>query len=288
MIELLAITPFVGCIIYLRKYADQRSTAEKQVDQLREGIVLYQNDQFAAALAYFNLVLKTQPKLGMAYLYRARIYRILGDTKAALADLEIGKSYDHTIAEFHLETGQIHYERGDYKRAFQDFDKAVFHGATAEAYKWRGLTRQRIGQPDEAALDLAKANSVVTAAYAVPGTSLPTQAHFLDRSLLTNALFTLANALLLLFIIKQSPVIHWPYLLAAFSAGAIGFAEPRKGWVLALLQASLIWVGYSYVVGPSESSVNREVELFSLYGAMGLTFVGSLLGSILKRAQAGP
>ena len=108
----------------------------------------------------------------------------------------------------------------------------------------------------------------------------------MNRSLLINAAFTLANALLLLFIIKHSPVIHWPYLLAAFSAGAIGFAEPRKGWALALLQVGLIWVGYTYVAGPSESSVDREVELFSLYGAIGLTFVGSLLGSILKRAQA--
>ena len=127
----------------------------------------------------------------------------------------------------------------------------------------------------------------MASAHAVLGRSPAVKNSFLDRSLLTNAVFTLANALLLLFIIKQSPVIHWPYLLAAFSAGAIGFAEPRKGWVLALLQASLIWVGHRYVVGPSESSVDREVELFSLYGAMGLTFVGSLLGSVLKRAQAG-
>ena len=286
MIELLTIVLFAGYIIYLRQFADQRSTAEKQADQLREGIGLYQNDQFAAALAYFNLVLKTQPKLGVAYLYRARIYRTLGDTQAALTDLETGKSYDDTLAELHLEIGQIHYERGDYKRAFQDFDKAVFHGATAEAYEWRGLTRQRTGQSDEAALDLTKANTLVTAAHTVLGASVPAQTGFLNRSLLTNAVFTLTNALLLLFIIKQSPVIHWPYLLAAFSAGAIGFAEPRKGWVLALLQASLIWVSYRYVVGPSKSSVDREVELFSLYGAMGLTFVGSLLGSILKRAQA--
>ncbi|ARK13244.1 tetratricopeptide repeat protein [Fibrella sp. ES10-3-2-2] len=287
MIELLTIATFVGYIIYLRKYADQRSTAEKQADQLREGIDLYQADQFAAALAYFNQAIQAQPKLGVAYLYRARIYRVLGDSKAALHDLETGKSYDDTIADLHLETGQIHYQSGDYTTAFQDFDKAVFHGATADAYQWRGLTRQRTGQPEEAARDLARAESVVAAVQVVPGTSQAAKTGFANRSFLINAACTMANALLLLYVIKESSVIHWPYLLAAFSAGAIGFAEPRKGWALAILQAVLIWVGYMYVVGPSESSVDREVELFSLYGAMGLTFAGSFLGSILKRAQAG-
>ena len=287
MIELLTVASFVGYIIYLRYYADQRSTAEKQAEQLREGITLYENDQFAAALAYFNQAIVSQPKVGLAYLYRARIYRKLGDTKAALTDLEMAKSYDDTIAELHLETGQIHYDLGDYSTAFQDFDKAVFHGSTAEAYHWRGLVRQQTGQPEEAAHDLAKAESVVAAAHAVLGTPQPVQTGFFNRSLLIHAAFTMVNAVVLLFVIKQSSVIHWPYLLAAFSAGAIGFAEPRKGWVLAIGQTVLIWVGYTYVVGPAESGVKQEVESFSLYGTIGLTFVGSLLGSVLKRAQAG-
>lgn len=287
MLELLTVASFVGYIIYLKYYADQRTTAEKQADQLREGINFYQGDQFAAALAYFNKAIDAQPKLSVAYLYRARIYRVLGDTQAALTNLDIGKSYDDTIADLHLETGQLHYQMGNFATAFQDFDKAIFHGATAEAYHWRGLTRQQLGQPEEAAQDLAKAESITIATQAVPRTFQPTETRFFSRSLFINAAFTLANALLLLFVIKHSPVIHWPYLLAAFSAGAIGFAEPRKGWVLAILQAVLIWVGYQYVVGPAASSVDREVESFSLYGAMGLTFVGSFLGSILKRAQAG-
>jgi uncharacterized membrane protein YjjB (DUF3815 family) len=104
--------------------------------------------------------------------------------------------------------------------------------------------------------------------------------------LLKHAVFTILNVGLLLFLIKNSPVIHWPYLMATASAMAIGFAEPRKGWALALLQAVLLWVGYMVVVGAAASKVDRQVELFSLYGAIGLTFVGSLLGSILKRAQA--
>jgi tetratricopeptide (TPR) repeat protein len=287
MLELLTVTSFVGYIIYLRYYADQRSNAEKQADQLREGITLYENDQLAAALMYFNQAIQAQPKLGVAYLYRARIYQTLGDTQAALKSLETAKSYDDTISDLHLETGRIHYGLGDYITAFQDFDKAVFHGARAEAYHWRGLTRQQTGQPKEAAQDKAKAESVAAQAQAAANLPVPVKTGFFDRSFVMHAVFTAFNALLLLFVIKHSSVIHWPYLLAAFSAGAIGFAEPRKGWVLAILQVVLLWVGYTFGVGPATSGVDREVESFSLYGAIGLTFVGSFLGSILKRAQAG-
>jgi hypothetical protein len=118
------------------------------------------------------------------------------------------------------------------------------------------------------------------------GTSTADSSPFLDQSLLKRAFFTTFNVGLLLVLIKESTVIHWPYLTATASAAAIGFAEPRKGWVLALLQAVLLWAGYRWVAGPAASGVDRQVELFSLYGAIGLTFVGSFIGSILKRAQA--
>lgn len=286
MIEILTVASIIGYIVYLKYYADQRSEAEKQADQLREGIELYQTDQFAGALAYFNQALAAQPKLGVAYLYRARIYRALGDLTAALADLSKAKSYDDTIAELHLETGQIHYDQGDYGTAFTDFDKAIFYGNTTDAYHWRGLTRQRIGQTAEAKQDLAKAEAAVVAARDVLGLPNPKSQMFLDRSLLKHAVLTTFNAVLLIVIIKETSVVHWPYLTATASAAAIGFAEPRKGWVLALLQVALLLIGYYGVAGPATSKVDLEVELFCLYGTIGLTFVGSFMGSILKRAQA--
>ena len=285
MIELLTICTFAGYIIYLRYYADQRSDAQKQTDELREGIRLYDNDQFAASLAYFNNALSTRPKLVVAYLYRARIYRALDDTKAALTELEKGKSYDDTVGDLHLESGQIQFRRRNYRQAFLDFDKAIFHGATAEAYYWRGRTRQHLDQPEEAARDLAKAEATVDAARDVLGQPPLTPPRFINRALLIHLGFTTLNALILLALIKRSSVIHWPYLLAAFSAGAIGFAEPRKGWLLAGWQVAVLAIGYWLVIGPSPSSVARELEAFCLYGSIGLTFVGSFLGSLLKRAQ---
>ncbi|MEZ0486516.1 tetratricopeptide repeat protein [Fibrella aquatica] len=285
MLELLIITSVVGYIVYLRYYADQKNSAEKQMEQLHEGIELYKKDQFAASLSYFNKALKEQPNLSVAYLYRGRIYCALDDKEAALKSLEEGKSYDNTIADIHLEIGQIRYDYGDYQTAFQDFDQAVFHGSSAEAYHWRGVARQQINQPDEAALDFAKADAVLKAQTERGRQKPVVETAFVNLTLLINGAFTIANALLLLFFIKQVSGIHGPFLQAAFSAGAIGFAEPRKGWILAILQSVILLVGYYVVVGPAESSVDREMETFGIYGAVALTFIGSFMGGYLKRVQ---
>lgn len=287
MLELLAILSFVGYLIYLRNYADQRTEAEKQADQLREGINLYETGQYNEAINYFTQALSQQPNLGVAYLYRARAYRALGDTKTALTNLEMGKSYADTIADLHVETGRLHAGQGNYQTAFQDFDKAIFHahGNSAEAFRGRGLARQHLNQPDEAQSDLNRATELATRQPA-PSTGASTAKQpFFDRHLLIHAGFVLINSLLLLSIIKRSSVIHWPYLLAAASAALIGFVEPRKGWLLAMLQSVVLWIGYTYFTEPP-TPARHDVEAFGLYGSIGLTFVGSFLGSILQRAQA--
>lgn len=287
MLELTATAVFVGYIIYLRYYADQRTNAEKEAEQLQEGIALYTNGQFGQALDYFNRTLVNRPRSAVAYLYRARCYRAMGNSSAALADLSQGKSYDDTIADLHLESGQIHAEQQDYKAAFLDFDKAIFHshGEQAEPFRWRGLARRHLGEEAEAQQDIARAAQIEQQRQTQPSIAPTAKASFFDRKLALNAVLTLMISLILLYIIKKSTVIHWPYLWAAMSAVGIGFIEPRKGWVLALFQVFVILLGYYVIVGPSESSTHREVETFSLFGSVGLTFAGSLIGSVLKKAQ---
>lgn len=288
MLELTTLSVFIGYLIYLRYYADQRTNAQKEADRLRDGIDLFTSGQTANALAYFNRAIADQPKSSVAYLYRARIYRTLGDPAAARHDVDQGKSYDDTVADLHLESGQLHYEQGDYQAAFVDFDKAVFHahGDEAEPYRWRGLARQQLQQHEASRQDLhqaeALANVAATAAVPVVQPAKPT---FFDRRLVVHSGLILLSSVLILLIIKRSPVIHWPYLAAASSAVAIGFLETRKGWVLALQQAITLFIGYTFIIGPSEISTQREVEAFGLYGSIGLTFIGSLLGSFIKRAQ---
>jgi tetratricopeptide (TPR) repeat protein len=286
--ELLLTAAIISYIVYLRYYADFSTKAEKERVQLQAGIDLYNTNQLGAARHYFSQKIEENPAWSIAYLYRARCLRELGDTDAALSDLRTGESYDDTVTDIHVEIGRILYEKREFEAAFAEFDKAVFHsqGQASMPYYWRGLSRQQLGQSTDSQDDLERATTLEQASHATPdGIGTPERTSFFDRRLLTNAAFVLIHSAMLLVAIKLSPVIHWPYLMAAVSAAAIGFAEPRKGWFLAFLQAIAILLGYYLFTQTPTRSGERELEAFCLYGSIGLTFVGSFVGSILKRAM---
>lgn len=107
---------------------------------------------------------------------------------------------------------------------------------------------------------------------------------FFDRRLLLNLGLTLVSSLVILICIKITSTIHLPYFVTPALAAGIGFLEPRKGWFLAIVQASVIWLGYMIFVPNPDGSADRDVENFGLYGSIILTFVGSFIGGFLKRA----
>ena len=278
----------ISYIIYLRYYADLRTESDKELDQLQVGVKLYNNGQIESAFAYFDQTIQAHPQWSVAYLYRARCYLKLGNTEAALADLETGESYDNTVTDIHTETGRILYDQNQFDRAFAEFDKAVFHsqGRDSMAYYWRGRTRQKLNQPQEAQHDLDQALLLEEKTKSGQNNPASESTAFFDKRLLTNMAFVLINSVVLLFIIKKSPVIHWPYIMAAISAAAIGFAEPRKGWVLAVTQSVALWIMFTFFTDHPTNNELRGLENFNLYGSIGLTFVGSFIGGILKRAMA--
>ena len=285
--EILITTAIISYIVYLRYYADLRTNADKELAQLQIGVKLYDAGQFESAYAYFDQTLRDHPQWSVAYLYRARCQLKLGDAEAALADLRTGESYDDTVVDIHVEIGRILFDHHAYEAAFAEFDKAVFHSQGREAmpYYWRGLTRQKLHQPQEAQHDLDRAIALESNSNG-PNAQTAASTAFFDKRLLINAAFVLLNSAVLLVVIKQTPVVHWPYLLAAASAAAIGFTESRKGWLLAILQAATLWLGYTFFTDAPLKGGKRELEAFCLYGAIGLTFVGSFIGSIVKRAMA--
>jgi tetratricopeptide (TPR) repeat protein len=284
--EILVAAAIISYILYLRYYADLRTASEKERDQSQEGIKLYNNHQIEEAFTYFNERIRAKPKSSIAYLYRARCQRTRGNLTAALEDLQTGIGYDDAVVELHLEKGQILFEQQDYEAAFLEFDKAVFHshGNSADAFHWRGLTYQQLSQPPQAQQDLERAQAISLAQQTAVTSTFKSKVPFFDRRLLINAIFILINSVVLLFVIKATDVVHWPYLLAAISAAAIGFAQPRKGWLLALLQVVILLIGYNFFTNPPTNGGDRELELFCLYGSIGLTFVGSFVGGVLKRA----
>jgi hypothetical protein len=107
---------------------------------------------------------------------------------------------------------------------------------------------------------------------------------FFDRRFGINLGLTLLSSAIILFCIKTTPTIHLPYFITPALAAGLGFLEPRRGWMLAIVQAVVIWLGYMIFVPMPDGPADRDIENFGLYGSMILTFVGSFIGGLLKRA----
>jgi len=105
-----------------------------------------------------------------------------------------------------------------------------------------------------------------------------------DYRLRINLGLTILSSLLILVCIKITPSIHLPYFVTPALAAGLGFLEPRRGWLLAVVQATIIWLSYKLIVPTPDNYADGQVEAFGLYGSMILTFVGSFIGGLLKRA----
>ncbi|MCF2494719.1 hypothetical protein [Dyadobacter chenhuakuii] len=111
-----------------------------------------------------------------------------------------------------------------------------------------------------------------------------TKASFFDKKLMIGSMIVIAGSAIVVAVIKGAESIHLPYIVAVLTAISLGFAEPRKGWFLALLQCILMLAGYFLFTSLPENTARQELENFSLYGSLILTFVASFLGGFIKRA----
>lgn len=104
-----------------------------------------------------------------------------------------------------------------------------------------------------------------------------------DRPLLLSLSLTFISSLVILGCIKIASSIHLPYFITPALAAGLGFLEPRRGWLLAVVQAAVIWLGYMIFVPTPDNTADADVEAFGLYGSIILTFAGSFIGGLLKR-----
>ena len=283
--ELLMVLAVFGYIYYLRNYADLRTKSEKEEQYLKEGINLFQNDQIQEAFTYFDQRIQTNPRSAVAYLFRAKCYKALDNPKAAMQDLNTGLSYDESVFGLHLEKGKLHFGNEQYEMALPSLNKAVFNAGELdpESYYWRALTKQYLNQDQEAMSDFEKEAQILKNRKNAR-VNVKVKKPFLDRRLVANSLLVVCTSTILIIVVKDAESIHLPYLMAAFSAIAIGYTEPVRGWVLAILQCILMITGYLNFTEIPENGAKRELEVFSLCGSFVLIFAGSFLGSFFKRA----
>lgn len=285
MLELLVVVTFFGYIFYLRNYADLRSKSEKEEAAFSKGIELYKNGQFDESYAYFDSKISEKPKSGVAYLYRGLSRKGKGKRTEGFQDVQTAASIDDDIFRAHMELGRFYLEDQDYNAALQSLNKAVIKAqeTSPEPYYWRAQVYLQLGQRTEAGADFAsekRINEQGKNEKQAPGLKAP----FFNSKLVASMVMAVFTSTIVVMSIKNAETVHLPYLITVLAAIAIGFVEPTKGWLIALLQCVLVFSGYLLFTTQPETSGRRELENFGLYGSLVLTMVASFLGGFMKRA----
>ncbi|MCE6990017.1 M48 family metallopeptidase [Dyadobacter sp. CY323] len=284
--EFLIVLAFFGYIFYLRNYADLRTASEKEEAALADGIALYNSNKLDEALAYFNRRIAEKPKLPIAYLYRALIFKANGHQEESERDLKTAVSLDDAVYRIQLEVGKMYLEKGDFGNALIAFNKVENLADTLnpEVYHLRGHTYLKLNQPDAAQQDFNLGKDIRAAGQPETAFQSTSKSEFVDRKFIASFLMVIFTSAMVVSVIHHAKSVHIPYLVAVFSAIIIGFAEPQKGWFLAIAQCVLIFAGYMSFVETPGNKGQQELENFGLYGSMILTFAASFLGAFLKRA----
>jgi tetratricopeptide (TPR) repeat protein len=285
MLELLVVVTFFGYIYYLRNYADLRSKSEKEEAEFSSGVEMYKSGRFDEAYEYFDKKVREKPKSCIAYLYRGLTQKGKGNVNEAFNDIQTAVSLDDEAYKAHLEFGKLYMDANDFENALLKFNKAIIKAeeTSPEAYQWRGQAYLKLNRPAEAQEDFTTEKRIIEQAENI-GASSQLKAPFVDKKLIVSMAMIVFTSVLIVLVVKDAESVHLPYLVAVFCAIAIGFVEPHKGWLLALMQCVLVLGGYFLFTTQPETSGSRELENFSLYGSVILTFVASFLGGFMKRA----
>lgn len=161
------------------KKVETRSTPEPEKPISAEELLIkaklkFNQNELVDALELVNGAITSKPEFIPAYDTRASIYSAMGKNDLALKDLqkiEQSKQPEDkkpeimppTIDEYKdaMDHGKFLFRGEQYGDAFFDFDKAVkLRPDNAEAYEWRGKTREKINQKAEAEADFEKSRQL--------------------------------------------------------------------------------------------------------------------------------
>ena len=104
-----------------------------------------------------------------------------------------------------------------------------------------------------------------------------------EKALKLHLLLAALSGLILLFVIGQSESIHISFLAIVLLSAGLGVLQPRKGWMLALVQIGVILIGY-FLLKNNQSLMPSKVAEFCTYVSPFPTLVGSFMGAFIKRA----
>lgn len=107
----------------------------------------------------------------------------------------------------------------------------------------------------------------------------------LTPSLLRQLPLAILSGLIILFSGFKSESVHLPFLLNMLFSVGLGWLQPQKGWVLALVQIATIFFGFFGVTLTNLlAAEHADVAEFATWLAPIPTFAGSFMGAFMKRA----
>ena len=100
-----------------------------------------------------------------------------------------------------------------------------------------------------------------------------------------NILICIILSLLQVFIINKAISIYIPFLFTLVFSFSYGLLEPRKGWMLAIIQVLIIVLGFWCLKSLGISPIKPYEAEFATYACIFPSFVVSFFGSFLFKTR---
>ncbi len=178
LIELVIVVAVVALAVAV--YRNSQPPPQDDLPELGEGIRLYKARHYAEAVPFFTEVLRRQPQVMQARLYRAMSYVALGKPAEARADFETGKANEPALVQYlyprlslnlHRESARLYLAERKFHEALEDAEKAMsrseikvmhqggwpFDTDFAETYFVRGMAQAGLENWSEASSDFGMA-----------------------------------------------------------------------------------------------------------------------------------
>ncbi len=123
-----------------------------------EGIKMIEFGFVEDAVVYFDKAVKANPKSMVAWAMRGKAHFTMKNYYQAIYNYHKAQSLNHDLPEVFLNKGIAFYKIDDPEAALKEFNKAVwfYREKNPEAFRWRGLTHDLLGNKEAAEKDFQK------------------------------------------------------------------------------------------------------------------------------------
>lgn len=149
---------------YERAIADYTKAIELLPDfvdaYLSRGLAYDELGEYEQAIADNNQAIQIDPAETYAYNNRGWTYYLMGDYEQAIADYTQAMELDPSNPDFtapYNNRGWIYYLQEDYDRALADFNQAIELSPSADAFIYRAVVYDAVGDSEQAARDFDQA-----------------------------------------------------------------------------------------------------------------------------------